>query len=386
MKIGLVTTYRIDNYGTKLQAYAMQQALKENNNEVCIIDYYPLYDKRPYVLLIKSLRKLKSISSFKNKKIQIKNNYAKSRHEAISSFDKYYILTRPIKGYRYLKKIVLEYDCFVCGSDQIWAPDNNITDFYNLKFVDKKKPTISYAPSFGTTYIPKFLKKSYQEYLRQIDFISVRENSGVQIIKDLINRKVEQVLDPTLLVDEKIWEDLIKEDNYSLPKKKYIFCYFLGQEASHREYVMKLSKEQDCIIINLAHMKGYCEADEKFESINLYDISPITFIRLIKQAEYVCTDSFHGTVFSIIFKKYFLTFERFKDADKNSTNSRIYSLLNLLGLSNRIVKNVIYDNSYHITTPIDYNIVYARLNNERINSRNFLYSALNNIKNNENIR
>lgn len=382
MKIGLVTTYRIDNYGTKLQAYAIQQALKKGDNEVVIINYYPAYDIRPKVLVVKGIRKLISFLSKNREGKCINGENAKRRHEAISSFDKYYTLSLPIKGYHKLKNIVSEYDCFVCGSDQIWAAGNNITDFYNLNFVDNRKPTISYAPSFGTKRIPKLLQNSYKKFLKQIDIISVRESSGVSLIENLIGRKVEQVLDPTLLIEKKIWDSLIKNDKYKIPYENYIFCYFLGKESSHREFAQKLSLLHGCKIINIAHMKGFCFADENFASLNLYDISPITFIRLIENAEYICTDSFHGTVFSIIFKKEFFTFERFKNSDNSSTNSRIYSLLRLLGLESRLVKN-------EISLPmalIDYNSIHERLNVERKKSELFLNNALNKIIGDENIR
>lgn len=127
-----------------------------------IIDYYPAYDIRPKVLVVKGIRKLISFFSKNREGKCINGENAKRRHEAISSFDKYYTLSLPIKGYHKLKNIVSEYDCFVCGSDQIWAAGNNITDFYNLNFVDNRKPTISYAPSFGTERIPKLLQNSYK--------------------------------------------------------------------------------------------------------------------------------------------------------------------------------------------------------------------------------
>lgn len=385
MKIGLVTTYRIDNYGTKLQAYAMQTILQAKSDEVCLIDYYSSFDMRFHVVVAKIYKKVRSLFDRKNgKDRKVCSEYMEKRHAAISSFDKYYDLSPAIRGYANLKAIVGSYDCFVCGSDQIWAESNNVTDFFNLNFVAGKKPTVAYAPSFGTSQITKPMRKAYREYLRRINFISVRENSGVGIIKQLIGRDVQQVLDPTLLVDKEMWEGLIKEDGCKTTGQKYIFCYFLGRNPSHRKFVSHLSRQTGLEVVNIAHMKGFCPADESLAGQKLYDVSPPMFLNLIKNAQYVCTDSFHGTVFSIIFGKNFYTFERFISTCQESTNSRIYSLLDMFGLEGRIIKAD--EISFKGLTTIDYGTVYRKLHEERGRSLDFLYSALEKIRRNENNR
>lgn len=384
MNIGIITTYRVDNYGTKLQAYAMQSILSEYGNNVCIVDYYPSFDMRIHVLFTKVLRKL--VSSFRNMKMSIRKDESQKadiqlqRKQAINSFDKNYILSHKIKGFNNLRLIVDDFDCFVCGSDQIWATGNNITDFFNLVFVNSKKPTIAYAPSFGTSKIPSTFHNSYRSFLNNIDYISVRENSGVAIVKQLTNREVCRVLDPTLLVGKTIWEKLISSNSYPIPTKKYIFCYFLGRNAAHRNYASLLSEKTQCEIVNLAHMKGFCIEDEKLPGKKLYDVSPDTFLKLIKNADYICTDSFHGTVFSVIFKKNFFTFERFKANSHVSTNDRIYSLLNMLGLQDRIVQNKDAEIMQLNTNDINYDIVYEKLQIEQKKSSDFLSDALNKIK------
>lgn len=383
MKIGIVTTFRIDNYGTKLQAYAMQKNLAQNGDTVCLLDYYPAYDMRPHVVCYKFLKKIRAKiqSLFCGNK---KNNSSKQielgkRHKAIESFNRHYIISAPIKGFWNLKKTVGTYDCFVCGSDQIWAVGNNITDYFNLAFVKGKKPTVAYAPSFGTSHIPQSFQHSYRNFLKNIDYVSVREDSGVRLIQELTGDVVRQVLDPTLLADKMVWDGLIEGYENYLPNQKYIFCYFLGKEGSHRDFALKLSADSGCKLVNLAHMKGFCSEDEKMSGDKLFDVSPELFVCLIKNAEYVCTDSFHGTVFSIIYNKSFFTFERFKTDMEESTNGRIYSLLNMLGLRNRLVENnVVYESLQKST--IYWTAVNCKLELKKQESKSFLYNSLNAIK------
>lgn len=372
MKIGIVTVYRMDNYGTKLQAYAMLKVLSKFSTETEIIDYYSKYDMRPLVLMKKVISKIKK-NGCKYYDQACSSKDMEIRHKAITSFNTYYSLSKPVKGYRSLKKLVNQYDCFVCGSDQIWSEGNMVTDFFNFKFVKKRKPTIAYAPSFGTSYIKKAAQKKYVNFLNNINYLSVREDSGVDIIKALTGRAAALVVDPTILAGRDIWDELLSENKTSLQlPDNYVFCYFLGGFSEHRDYAQRVAEQKHCSLINLPHMKKYVKADEEICGIKLYDVTPIDFIRLIKNAKYVCTDSFHGTVFSILYEKTFWTFERFSENYEGSTNTRIYSLLDMLGIPDRLIRKT----SCQIMENIPYDKVNENLEIMKRKSMIYLEEAI----------
>lgn len=387
MKVGIITTYRINNYGTKLQAYAMQEILQTLGLDYEIVDYYPKYDFRPHVIIYKIISKIKSKIQKNQKNVadkKVLENKIFERNHAINKFDALYVKSKKIKGYEKLKTTVKDYDCFICGSDQIWAEGNLITDYFNCAFVQRKKPVIAYAPSFGTSHLKRSSEAKYRKFLNDIDYLSTRESSGVDLIYKLTGRKAALVVDPTLLFGKNLWNDLIDKygeqyGNHMDFPQKYIFCYFLGDSAEHRHYAKKLADMYDYKIITLPHMKSYVDADSDLDAIDLYDVSPIDFLKLIKNAEYICTDSFHGTVFSILFGKKFYTFERFAKEDVNSTNTRIYSLLNSLGLSDQLITA-----TDHIKPcTIDFDTVETKLEELRKFSWDYLRTVFDTIENHE---
>ena len=367
--VGLVTPYRIDNYGTKLQAYAMQKLIEIIGFDSEIVDYYPKYDKRPHILIRKIVRKFRR----KTGKVFVNEN-TKRRHEALEKFDEIYKKSGVIKGYGNLRSCSKNYCCFVCGSDQIWESGNMITDYYNLNFVDNK-PRISYAASFGAEKIAERYISEYRKFLSRMDSISVREKSGLDIVRKITGKDAVQVLDPTVAVGVQVWNELCGENDFMHKGERYIFCYFLGDNESHREMAEKLSKKTELMLVSLPHMKKYVEADEKLSGKKLYDVTPKDFLNYIKYAEYVCTDSFHGTVFSILFGREFFVFNRFSNSDANSTNTRIRSLLTVAGLENRLTGSF-EDMEKNLSSVTDYDKTNKLLNVEIEKSRKFLADAL----------
>lgn len=331
MMIGLLTPYKVNNYGTKLQAYAVQ-ALCRNYGDTAIVLYTPnLFDKaiikvRALAIDYKRFNDSKNIES--SKKVVNPQNI-EIRNKAIKSFDDKLIFTDEIIGYNNLRRFAKGCDAFVCGSDQIWNPINLLMKIYMLEFVPNEVRRISIAPSFGVTNLNDTLKRTYKKRIKHIEFLSVREESGCKIIESLGRNDCFWMLDPTLLVDKNEWERLSSESKVEIDKK-YIFCYFLGSHSDGREFARKVKQATGYNIVNLPHFKSYNEADEEFADINLYDVTPQDFINLIRNAEIVCTDSFHGTAFSIIFNKTFFCFSRHKVLDEANTNSRITSLFQKL--------------------------------------------------------
>jgi hypothetical protein len=309
-KVGIVTLYSNNyNYGAHLQAFALQWALKSIGVDSEIIDYDWNAYYKPDAIDKNPSRTIKGF--FKNIYSNILyGSKFKSRKDAFDSFDKHNIKISSQKyDARNIEKANIVYDAFVTGSDQVWRlidRDPKANDAFLLNFTNKIK--MSYAASIGLDHISEELSIVFKNALSSIDYVSVRERSGNELLSKIVNRDIETVLDPTLLLTKEQW-NLVKE-NYSYPNN-YIFCYFLSSDERERRFATKLSHELHTPIISLSHLRvNYRRYDEKFNSIKLYDVSPGKFISLIENASVVLTDSFHAAVFSTIYEKEFFVFNR----------------------------------------------------------------------------
>ena len=381
-KIAIVTGYHIKNYGSALQAFATQKMLDDNHIENECIHY----EKKTTISQIlrvfnKPLLKAK-MATIKKQKYAKKHyetfgKFLKTRNEKFDEFVKTkFKLSKTYNGYQELKEGTKDYKAFLLGSDQVWNPMNLGSHYYTLEFVPDNITKIAYAPSFGVSTIPKHQIEQTKKYLSRIEYISVREKKGQEIIKNLIGRDVPVVVDPTLLLTLQQWQTIYPKERKV--KDKYIFCYFLGTNSLHREFANKLSKETGFKIITLPHMDEIVEGDFNFGE-SLYDVGPIEFLNLIANAEYVCTDSFHGTVFSILHHKKFFTFSRYAETKKDSTNSRLTSLLGLLGIEDRLY-TAKEEPKKEIKKEIDYTKVDENLRNIREKSIEYLMDALSKVK------
>ena len=270
-------------------------------------------------------------------------------------------------GYDALHKGSLNYDAVVVGSDQVWTPMSLPNKFFNLLFVDDSVHKIAYASSFGVSEIPSFQRKETGLYLDRFYRIGVREERGKEIVEELSHQKATVVADPTLLLTSEEWEAEISDarPNESEP---YIFCYFLGTNQEARKAANLLRTQTGYKIITIRHMDEYVPEDEQFGDEAPYNVDPNDFVKYISKAAYVCTDSFHCTVFSILFHRQFMTFYRFAATNKTGRNSRIDSLFNILGLQDRLY----IGNISIIGNPIAYDKVDKRLKGLRENSLEFL--------------
>ena len=232
---------------------------------------------------------------------------------------------------------------------------------------------MSYATSFGVSSIPEKYEEIYGKFLKRIDCLSVRETSGVSLIKKLSNKNAKLVCDPTLLLTKKEWMDIQKKDR--LIKDKYIFCYFLGKNLEHRKFVERLKSHTGYKIVSINHCDEYVKYSDKFADIVPYDVGPGEFINYIRNAEYVCTDSFHGTVFSLINNVDFFTFRRFNSKSKMSTNTRIDSLLEVVDMKDRLIYGS-EDVSKLINKKIDFKKANEKLERFRNESKNWLISSI----------
>lgn len=378
--IGLVTCFWVKNYGSALQSYATQHILDQLDLENETINYSVANEsffRRVNIILHKlrypSVRKAKYDKYIGKNKIYTSEEYEKgikNRTQAFDSFVKSQIrFSTQIMDRKQLKEQSLKYSTIIVGSDQLWLPENIEEDYYTLSWVPKGIKKVSYATSFGVASIPSMTRKKTKKFLSEMDNISVRELSGANIVREISGKTAEVVLDPTLLLTREEWDNLSSGDR--IIEEKYIFCYFMAKGKNKRKFAEKLKEKTGYKIVVLRHLDEFIPDDENFGDYAPYDIGPGEFINLIKNAEYVCTDSFHGTVFSIINHREFFTFNRYEKETQGSTNTRLASLLQILGLENRINNDVINDKN-----TIDYKKVDSKLLKLRESSIKYLKDAV----------
>lgn len=339
MRIALIAAYN-NNYGSMLQCYATQQIIIKLGHDCEIIKYYKR-DLWRQVLRIFNLPLLKMkmaeimrnfITKLKYPKI---NNNLKLRFKMMDKFRKDNLLfTEEINSKQDLANILLKnYDIILLGSDQVWNPINMGTHFFTMELVPDKCKKVTYAPSFGVTKIPWYQIRRTKRYLKRINKISVREESGKNIIKHLIGSEVKVVCDPTILLDRESWDNL--RGSEPIIKERYLLCYFLGDNPEQRQLVKRYAEKNNLKIVILPHLDKFIKNDVKFGDRQLYKVGPKEFINIVSYADCVMTDSLHGTIFSILYRKDFYVFPRFCEKEKSSTNSRIDNLLKKVNLRDR---------------------------------------------------
>lgn len=384
-KVGIVSCYFKDNYGSMLQAYATKKILDKNEipNETINIKYNKDFKngKRKYYLSqITNFKFIKNKLGMVKLKIDKKLNKQLGKNIAIRTqkykeFRKEFNLSRSNNTFKDLTNQAKElYSDVIVGSDQLWLPVNVVADYYTLNWVPDEINKISYSTSFGFSNIPNKYVELYRNFLNRINYLSTREESGVQIIKDIVARDAKLVCDPTILLTKDEWhEESSKERKYD---EKYILCYFLGNNIEHRKFAERLRKKTGYKIVSLNHADEYVKYSDEFCDYAPFDIGPREWISLIENAEYVCTDSFHGTVFSILFNKMFFDFRRHNNKSKVSTNSRIDSLLDVAGISKERILVGNEDIDKVLTYKIDYNKVNENINKFREDSQKWLFDSI----------
>lgn len=376
-KIGIITILKTNNYGAELQAFALQKKLNLIGYNAEIIDYlfyknknhkrekisYPFYHfpfkKKIKEYILPMYEKIRSIPHYKE--LKLRNKGFEKFHEKYTKFS-----AQTYKSYSQLYDQAPDYDIYCVGSDQVWNP-NCYTSLnpYFLTFAPKGKKRISYASSFGISSIPNNAKSFYRKGLIDLNAISVREKTGTYLIKELIGKEAKVVVDPTLLLTVNDWRNIA---NYSkVPNFQYILLYVLKDSTYITQIAQKLSKELDIKIVRIC--KGAFKQDKRNSGIiNIIDAAPDDFIGLFSKAQYVLTNSFHGTVFSILFNKNFYTILK-KGKDNNS---RQIDLLNNLGIENRII----YESETIKTSTINYTFCNKQIEVLRKDSENYLINAI----------
>jgi|InofroStandDraft_1065614.scaffolds.fasta_scaffold19373_2 Polysaccharide pyruvyl transferase. len=370
--VGVCIKYFHENYGGMLQAYATVKILELFGLEYELIRY-----KKKFTLVekIKSLPRLLNRVLINDKYEAFLKKQGKKQHPEFAENDAIRIkafkqfkdrvftnLSPEFGDFKALCAGAKRYDAVITGSDQLWSPAGLPTNYYNLMFVPDDIRKISYASSFGVKQIPWYQKKRTAKFLNRIDYISMRENRGSEIVKELTGREVPTIPDPVFMFDKEGWEKLIPAKKEI--KDAYLFAYFLGNNQKYRESVKAAAKQLNCRIVSLRHLDQYVEEDEKFGDYAPYDVPPDRFLNLLRGASYVCTDSFHGACFSVIHRKQFVVFNRYAEESGFSKNSRIDTLCENLGLQDRRCKNA--DKlAEQLKLDIDYNLVGERLRKQK---------------------
>lgn len=384
-KVGIVSCYFKNNYGSMLQAYATKKILDNANivNETINIDFnldFKQGKRKYYLTQLTNFKFIKNkIGMLKLKLDQKLNkelgNNILTRNKAYNEFRREFNISRSNTTYKDLKEQAKElYSDVIVGSDQLWLPVNVVSDYYTLNWVPDDINKISYATSFGFSSIPSKYNELYKKFLNRLNYVSTREESGVKIINSITDKNAKLVCDPTILLTTEEWQKEI--DNKRRYEEKYIFCYFLGNNIEHRKFAERLKKETGYKIVSLNHSDEYVKYSDKFCDYAPYDIGPREWINLIANAEYVCTDSFHGTVFSILFNKMFFDFRRHNNKSKVSTNTRIDSLLDTAGISKERILKGTEDVRNVLKYKIDYQKVNENINHFRENSRQWLIDSI----------
>ncbi|MDO7136431.1 polysaccharide pyruvyl transferase family protein [Algibacter lectus] len=367
MKIKTITCHEVYNHGASLQEYALLKHLENEGHEAETIHYKPEYLSNHFKFWrIANPRYEKNIF-LKLAYLIIKFPFRYKRLKRKKSFDnfsKYYIKSTQ-KLYRNneeLKHDLPIADAYICGSDQIWNsffPNGKDPAFY-LDFVPSDKLKISYAASFAIDKLDLDIKEFVKEKISRINHISVRESSGKNIIQDLgILKKITNVLDPVFLIKKQDWKKLCTDLEI---KEKYIFVYDFESNPTIEKFV----KDQ-------ASRKGYkivsVNSNIKYSDYNFYLNGPSTFLSLIKNADFIVSNSFHAVAFSVIFNKQFVVFNR---AEK--INTRMRDFTSLLEISDVLIKGNTDLMDYKYV--IDYELLNKKLSSLIKVSKTFLTNSL----------
>lgn len=362
VRTATITFHKAVNYGAILQTYALQRSILKLGIDNDVIDYDCKLISNEYKLI-----NTKSIKSFIKSLIVFKIYYYK-KNKFKSFIKKYIILTNPVtKDILKSEEFNNKYNFFITGSDQVWNYEiTNLDDVYFLNFVKDESKIKSYAASFGISCIPENLRLKYKNYLKRFSSILVRERTGAKLIENLIDKKVNVVLDPVLLLNEKEWNKIIFKTKFDNIKDKYILVY-MGTPYI-KLFAENLSIKYNIPIFNISDL--IFKREKKIGNTES-KLGPEEFISAIKNAKFVITGSFHAVVFSIIYNKDF--FINNKDKTKESRSSRQKDLLDLLEIKDREIFNHDDDTDF---VPIDWNNVNKKLEIERNKSINELKKML----------
>ena len=366
MKIKTITCHDVYNAGASLQAYALQTYLSKLGHDVEIIDYKPEYLSRHYSLtainpeyekpIIKQIYlTLKLPGRLKRLFSVRKRNFDEFKSSYLRTTDTCY------KSYEELKNNPPEADIYFAGSDQIWNPlfQNGKDPAFYLQFAPKNTIKASYAASFSVDEIPKDIEDTIKIYIDDLDYVSVRERSSVDMLKKMGIENCECVCDPVFLLDKQEWDKL----TFNISDEKYILVYDFDNSDAIKNFSINLAKEKG--------LKIYSVFKNNYADKCFFNEGPLGFLSLIKNADFVVSNSFHASAFSIIYKKDFAVVER-----KENINVRMNSLLEDYNLKNRLI----FSNQLMFKS-INYDLIQKTFTEKQYKSINFMNKAIKGVNN-----
>lgn len=373
MKIAGLTWWR-NNYGSILQAYALQSMIEK-------------YDDVEYEILCQYGEKIFSADNAldKLKKYGLRETFKrafwkfsmKKLRQRNANIQKFVDENLNVSKKHYNEDIISnandDYDGFFCGSDQIWNTKLTPADsIYWLGFVEKGKHKVSYAPSVGTDEVSEAEAEIIRKNLADFDMISSREESGTALINKIVGKDVCQtVLDPTLLAPRDLWDNICPPRKY---EEKYVFAYMLRGDKKQRKFIEKFASKKNLKVVTMPFLDSESieKYDFKFGDIKLWDASPKEFISAIRYADYVFTDSFHCMVFSCLYHRTFYSFPKKGPAQMN----RITGLQKLFGIPNRVLTEKTTVEDAENFTEIDWQNVDDTIEKQRAISLKYLDDAM----------
>ncbi|WP_294591280.1 polysaccharide pyruvyl transferase family protein [uncultured Bacteroides sp.] len=357
MKIGILTFHCAHNYGAVLQAYALQECLKELNHEVAIIDYRPGYLIKPYQSFY--IRRYIRRNIIRGIYLLILEPFLYSKRKIKShNFDNFIKKKLLLSEYNDLGHT--DYDIIILGSDQIWNPNLTGGTFDSVYFGENFKGRIvSYAASMGIGRIPEKSKEKVKKMLQRIYMIGVRETSMIRPLQQLcLNSKISLTLDPTLLAGKTVFDRIKITPSVN---KTYVLVYQVVVIPETYRIANEIARQIGAEVF-------YCGASLKVNAKDNYDqtASPEAFVGYFANASCVVSTSFHGTAFSVIYNRPFYTIKLGSETDLRSN-----SFLENIGLSHRMIEK----DSSPVFSEIDYSDANKHLLDMRIKSLDYLISA-----------
>ena len=375
MKIGIVTLYGNKNFGNRLQNYAVQRYFE------CMGYQTETFRYKEYLSVVRSICHciailvhflLRSTKSEKARLVKKRVNLV--RENTIESFTSDYIHSGPhIKGYRFPRSIKSNYDFFVTGSDQVWhcwGGSRRELNYFFLRFADAHQ-RMTIVPSFGFDEFPKKLRSTFKKGLLGFKYLSVREERGAELIKELTQKEATVLLDPTMLIDTEEWWKIMRKPN-QYRNENYILVYALsGFNGEIRETICNYAEKMSAQIIDLMD-----EHNDYYSHTR-----PDEFLYWVSHAQLIVTDSFHACVFSILFHRPFIVTER---SEYKGMSSRIDTLLDRFEMGDcryEVIKQTLLNNTFsNKMVGVDQDKMISILDVERQKAAGFFQENMKNRK------
>ena len=323
-RAGIITFLHNENYGSALQAYALQRAIRETGVDCEHLDYQPDRTEKTLNLLRSGNSPKLILEGMRKRSVRSEQQGAREKSAAIPAFyEKRMKLSRKCRNMRELREACAGMETLVCGSDQIWNPVW-LNPAYFLTFAPAGVRKIAYAPSLGIRTMPAESKvRKIRKWTEGFSAVSVREEEGAALLEKITGRKPDVMPDPVCLLSRGEWEEIAAPSPAGGP---YVLCYFIGENPAYRERVRRTGREAGLRILEIpVTNEGYHSGFELLEGLG-----PEEFLGAVRGAACFCTDSFHGLVFGTLFGVRTEPFRRYREDDPESKNSRVDHFLRLI--------------------------------------------------------